>query len=170
MNNDEELISQVYRKIEKEKVFINSAKAMHKSSDNPQVRASLESQISQMEKGIEYLEERLRELQMRIMESQGSDSNGRPTPPVHGATSLPIRTAQQQQGTGPPTPPPKDGRAGYIQDSGDYGDPGNGGYMNNMSGGSGMMPPRAPFGPPAPGATVPKSRPNYTKLGELLHL
>lgn len=43
--------------------------------------------------------------------------------------------------------------------------------MNNMSGGNGMMPPRAPFGPPGPGSAMPKTRPNYTKLGgwEQLH-
>ena len=163
--NDDELISQVYRKIEREKVLMNAAKAMHHSSDNPQVKASLESQISQMEQGIEYLEERLRELQTRIMDAQGSDSNGRPTPPAHGITSPRSTTGRSQQGAGPPAPPPKDGRTGDIPESGDYGDPGNGGYMNNMSGGNGMMPPRAPFGPPAPGSSVPKSRPNYTKLG-----
>ena len=54
---------------------------------------------------------------------------------------------------------------GYSQEGGDYGDPGNGGYMNDMSGGHGMMPPRAPFGPPGPSSTIPKARPNYTKLG-----
>ena len=62
-----------------------------------------------------------------------------------------------------PRPPPKD------QEAADYGDPANGGYMNDLSGGNGMMPPRAPFGPPGPGAVMPKSRPNYTKLGEIVY-
>lgn len=165
--NEQELINQVYRKIEREKVLINGAKSMHQSSNNPQVKASLESQISQSERGIEYLQDRLKELQTRIMDAQNSDSNGRPTPPQHGATSSRAGPARNQGVTGPPTPPPKDPRARQTQDSGDYGDPGNGGYMNNLGGGNMMMPPRAPYGPSVPGAAMPKSRPNYTKLGKL---
>ncbi|KAK4693226.1 hypothetical protein P7C71_g4134, partial [Lecanoromycetidae sp. Uapishka_2] len=164
--NDDDLINQVYRKIEREKVLINAANNMRQSS-NPQVQQSLDSQIRESRKGIDYLEERMRELQMRRMEAMGggsSGSNGGPQPPVHGGMS-----PQQQRNVrsggrpGGPTPPPKDGSQGY-QEGGDYGDPGNGGYMNDMSGGHGMMPPRAPFGPPGPGERMPKSRPNYTKL------
>lgn len=157
--NDEELINQVYRKIEREKVIINAANAMRASS-NPQVQQSLDSQVREARKGIEYLEERMRELQKRRMESMSSGSNGGPPTPVHGGMS-----PRQMQNTGygkggaPPTPPPKD------QEAADYGDPSNGGYMNDMSGGNVIMPPRAPFGPPGPGSAVPKSRPNYTKLG-----
>lgn len=165
--NDDARINQVYQKIEKNKVLINAAKSMHQSSDNPQVKASLDSQISQLEKGLEYLEGTLRELQTRIMEAQGSDSNGRPNPPAHGAPSPRGPSGRGTGEAGPPTPPPKDPRAAQNQESGDYGDPGNGGYMNNIGGGAMMMPPRAPFGPPAPGAGIPKSRPNYTKLGRL---
>ena len=167
--NDDDLINQVYRKIEREKVLINAANNMRQSS-NPQVQQSLDSQIRESRKGIDYLEERMRELQMRRMEAQGaSGSNGGPPPPAHGGMSPQQRNVRNVQGTNPPTPPPKDGRGGYIQDGGDYGDPGNGGYMNDMSGGHGMMPPRAPFGPPGPSSTISKARPNYTKLGPSVH-
>ena len=164
--NDDARINQVYQKIEKNKVLINAAKSMHQSSDNPQVKASLESQISQLEKGLEYLEGTLRELQTRIMEAQASDSSGRPNPPAHGGAPPRGQPGRGGGDSGPPRPPPKDPRAAHAPDGGDYGDPGNGGYMNNIGGGSMIMPPRAPFGPPAPGAGVPKTRPNYTKLGE----
>lgn len=157
--NDDELINQVYRKIEREKVLINAANNMRQSS-NPQVQQSLDSQIRESRKGIDYLEERMRELQMRRMEAQsGSGSNGGPIPPAHGSPQQRNARIAARQGQGPPAPPPNDG--------GDYQDPGNGAYINDndMNGGHGMMPPRAPFGPPGPGSAMPKSRPNYTKLG-----
>ena len=47
--NDDERINQVYRKIEREKVLINAATAMRQSS-NPQVQASLDSQIRESKK------------------------------------------------------------------------------------------------------------------------
>ena len=156
--NDDELINQVYRKIEREKVLINAANNMRQSS-NPQVQQSLDSQIRESRKGIDYLEEKMRELQMRRMEAMGSGSNGGPQPPAHAGSSPQQRGPRNTQRSAGPTPPARG------QDSGDYGDPGNGGYMNDMSGGHGMMPPRAPFGPPGPGSTMPKSRPNYSKLG-----
>lgn len=164
--NDDDLINQVYRKIEREKVLINAAINMRQSS-NPQVQQSLDSQIRESRKGIDYLEERMRELQMRRMEAMGggpSASNGGPQPPAHGGISPQQRNVRGAGRPGVPTPPPKDG-GGYGGEGGDYGDPGNGGYMNDMSGGHGMMPPRAPFGPPGPGERVSKPRPNYTKLG-----
>jgi len=163
--NDDDLINQVYRKIEREKVLINAANNMRQSS-NHQVQQSLDSQIRESRKGIDYLEERMRELQVRRMEAMGSGgSNGGPTPPTHGSPQRNSRNAARPGGSGTPT---RDDGGEYPQDGGDYGDPGNGGYMNDMSGGHGMMPPRAPFGPPGPGSTMPKTRPGYTKLGRYM--
>lgn len=164
--NDDELINQVYRKIEREKVIINAANAMRQSS-NPQVQQSLDSQVREARKGIGYLEERMRELQMRRM-GQGAEvpGQGRPQPPMHGGSSSQQRGLQNAQREGPPIPPPKHENAGYGTDAGDYGDPGPGGYSGNMTGGHGMMPPRAPFGPPGPGSTTTKPRANYSKLGQ----
>ena len=167
MDNNDALIDQVYRKIEREKVIINAANAMRQSS-NPQVQQSLDSQVREARKGIEYLEERMRELQMRRAGQSADGQSGRsgqggPPPPAHGGMSPQQRHLQRID---PPTPPPKDGGSGYMSDGGDYGNPGAGGYMNDLSGGHGIMPPRAPFGPPAPGSGIPKSRPNYTKLGQ----
>lgn len=162
--NDDDLINQVYRKIEREKVLINAANNMRQSS-NPQVQQSLDSQIRESRKGIDYLEERMRELQMRRMEAMGAaGNNGGPTPPAHGPPQQ--KNARSAARSGGPAPSSRDSGGGYPQEGGDYGDPGNGGYMNDMSGGHGIMPPRAPFGPPGPGSTMPKTRPNYTKLGQ----
>ena len=162
--NDDELINQVYRKIEREKVIINAANAMRQSS-NPQVQQSLDSQVREARKGISYLEERMRELQMRRAGQESSSGQG-PLPPTHGVLSPQQRNLRSAQQQGPPTPPPKDSGSGYLEEPGDYADSGSGGYINDLSGGHGMMPPRAPFGPPPPGSTVPKSRPNYSKLGK----
>ncbi|KAI9871591.1 MAG: Serine/threonine kinase, partial [Pleopsidium flavum] len=155
---------QVYKKIEREKTLINGASALRQQTDNPTVQQRADSQIREGRKNIKYLEDRMRELQMRRMGqgmegmSMGSGSNGGPPPPAHGSSS-------QQRGlrsNGPPALPPKDARGSYG-DRGDYGDPGPGGY-SQLGSGHGMMPPRAPFGPPAPSSTMPKARPNYSKL------
>lgn len=160
--DDNQLMEQVYRKIERERVIINAANAMRANS-NPQVQQSLNAQIREAQKGIGYLEEKLRELQLRQGGQGSASQGGPPAPPAHGASRSQLRGAQQDA----PIPPAKDGRGGYFQDSGDYGNPGQGGYMNDLSGGNVIMPPRAPFGPQAPGAVVPKPRPNYTKLGKV---
>ncbi|KAL9061028.1 MAG: hypothetical protein Q9206_000742 [Seirophora lacunosa] len=154
--NDDELINQVRRKIERERVIINSANAMRQHS-NPQVQQSLDSQVREGQKNIRYLEEKMRELQDR---RAVQNRNPSPLPPAHGGFSPQYRTQQHD----PPPPPPKDGDSGNLGGSGDYADRATGGRMNDLSGGHGIMPPRAPFGPPAPGSTMPKPRPNYSKL------
>ena len=165
--NDDGLLNQVYHKIEREKALINAANAMRQSS-NPQVQQSLDAQIKEGRKNISYLEERLRELQMR-RNTQGlegmtiSNNNGGLPPPAHDYAAAQIRNNQSY---GAPTPPRKDGRGGYMANQGGYGDPPPGGYMDALGAGQGMMPPRAPFSPPAPGSTIPKARPNYSKLGK----
>ena len=159
----DELINQVYRKIERERVIINAANAMRQSS-NPQVQQSLDSQVREARKNMNYLEQKMRELQMLKAGQSRDPSSTHGAPPSTHLSPQQRRNVQQQ---GPPTPPPKDAGAGYLGEGGDYGNPSNGGYMNDLSGGHGMMPPRAPFGPPAPGSAMPKSRPNYSKLGKL---
>lgn len=163
--NDGDLIGQVYHKIEREKALINAANAMRQSS-NPQVQHSLDAQIREGRKNIGYLEERMRELQMRRMGqgmenmTVGSSGNGSPMPLAHGSQGAPpqnprshIASSQQQA------------RGGYMQDQGGYGDPGSGGYRDQMGSDTGIMPPRPPFSPSAPGSAMPKARPNYSKLG-----
>ena len=167
MNHDE-LIDQVYRKIEREKVIINAANMMRQSS-NPQVQQSLDTKVREARKGISYLEERLRELQMRKagQSSESSSSQG-PLPPAHGGISPQHRALRDAQKQSPPALPSKGGASAYSGQGGDYGDPGPGGYSEDLSGGQAIMPPRAPFGPQAPGSSMPKSRQTYSKLGELL--
>ena len=160
---DHDPIAQIYQKIEREKALINAAVAMRQSS-NPVVQASLDAQIKEGRKNMSYLEERLRELQMRRMGqgmeamSLGGNSGGH-SPKVHGDYS-----AQQQRNN---SFAPAGQRSGYDQSG--YGGPRQGGYMDQLGAGSGVMPPKPPFGPPAPGSSMPKARPNYSKLGTTFH-
>ena len=159
MADTDQAIAEVYRKIEREKALINAASQMRMSTNNTTVQARVDSNIRDGRRNISYLEDKLQELQLRKM---GPD--GGPPPPMHGGPN--------QQGRGrfgdAPTPPPKDSR-GYFtgqNDRGDYGDVGPGGYSQ---GGTGMMPPRAPYGDPRQQhAPMPKSRPNFSKLGKVV--
>ncbi|KAL8834311.1 MAG: hypothetical protein Q9170_003806 [Blastenia crenularia] len=162
--NDDERIDQVRRKIERERVIINAAKAMRQNS-NSMVQSSLETKVREAQRNIDYLEGRFRELEMRKA-GQNRDSSGGQGPalPAHGGFSPQYRNLHDAQQGGPPLPPPKERGSGYQGESADYGNPPAGGYGNDLSGGHGIMPPRAPFGPPAPDSAMPKSRPNYSKL------
>lgn len=156
---DDEKIAEVYRKIERERALIHAASNMRLSTNNATVQARVDSNIRDSRKNIAYLEEQLRKLQIRRM-GGNERPDGPPQPPSH---------APYAQAGGPgsagPTPPPKDGMNQYFnQDRGDYGDVGPGGYS---AGGTGMMPPRAPYGDPRPFAAIPKARPNFSKLGKL---
>ncbi|KAJ5656367.1 AGC-kinase C-terminal [Penicillium longicatenatum] len=133
----DELIASVYRKIEREKALIAAASNMRQSTDNPLVQQRVDSNIRDGRKNIAYLEEKMRELQIRQLEQQGGGSPG-----------------DQRQGSGP-APPPKD-FSGYFAGEGD-----GHGYPQS---GAGTMPTGAPFADPRPYAQVPKARPNYTKL------
>ncbi|OGE58387.1 hypothetical protein PENARI_c001G11572 [Penicillium arizonense] len=134
----DELIASVAHKIEREKALITAASNMRQSTDNPLVQQRVDANIRDGRKNIAYLEEKMRELQIRHMQQDG----GSPS---------------QRHPHGGPAPPPKD-YPGYSGE-GDYGD-----GRNYPQGGSGSMPSGAPFPDPRPFAPIPKARPNYTKL------
>ncbi|KAJ5558523.1 AGC-kinase C-terminal [Penicillium sp. DV-2018c] len=90
----DELIASVFRKIEREKALITAASNMRQSTDNPLVQQRVDANIRDGRKNIAYLEEKMRELQLRQM-NQGGGSPGQ---------------------RGGPAPPPKD------HEQGEYGD------------------------------------------------
>lgn len=143
----DDLIASVYHKIEREKALIAAASNMRQSTDNPLVQQRVDANIRDGRKNIAYLEEKMRELQIRRM---GQEGGGSPTDQRH---------PQGPYAAGP-MPPPKDGRSYVAGDRGERGD----GY-GYPQGGAGSMPSGAPFPDPRPYAPVPKARPNYTKLG-----
>ena len=159
MSNDEDVVASVAKKIERERALINAANSMRQSTNNANVQSRLDAQIRDGRRNIEYLEGRIKELQMRRMGTDmdnltlGSGGNDGPPPPVHGG-AMP-GTQQRVSGARDPR---------FGTDQGDYGDPANGGY-SQLNAGHGLMPPRAPYAPPGPAAGTPKARPNYSRLG-----
>lgn len=152
-------IVEVQRKIDREKALINGATHMRQSTNNAAVQARADSNIKDGRRNIAYLEEQLTKLQLRKV------NEGAPPPPAHGYGAHPTqRKPLPHPGTDVgPTPPPKESM-GYFPESGEYGDVGPGGYSQ---GGTGMMPPRAPYSDPRYNAPVPKARPNFSKLGKM---
>jgi ferritin-like metal-binding protein YciE len=69
----EKTIQDVYRKIEREKVLINGARAMRQSTDNQAVQQRLDNQIRESQRNLGYLEGKFNELQNRLM---GQNSRG----------------------------------------------------------------------------------------------
>jgi len=146
--NVDKTVANVQRKIDKEKALINAANAMRQSTNNPDVLSRLDGQIRDGRRNIEYFESKLRDLEMQRTQSDMENLNMQP-----GSARKPVN---------PLPPPPKDAWGDYMgPDQGGYGDP-PGGY-SSLSGGQGLMPPRAPYAPQGPGSQG--KRPNYSKLG-----
>lgn len=152
MANVDETVANVQRKIDRERALINAANAMRQSTNNPAVLSRLDGQIKDGRRNIEYFESKLRDLDVQRT-AAGVENLSLQQP---GGSGI-------RKGDNPLTPPPKDGWNGYVpNDQGGYG--GQQAPYGDLSGGQGLMPPRAPYAPPAPGA--PNKRPNYSKLGE----
>lgn len=151
-------MAEILRKIDREEALMRAASAMQRATKNRVVQAKADQSISEGLKYIKYLEEELRTLQLQMQPSG-------PPPPQHGGRE---HYSQQPGGnmmrSPVPTPPPKDqnGRPYGGEDHGGYGDPGPGGYSQ---GGTSTMPPRAIFADPQSLQSVPKARPNFSKLG-----
>lgn len=139
---EDDVARDIHRKIDKEKALINAANAMRQSTNNPAVVSGLDTKIRDGRKNIEYLESRLRELEMKRV-NQGMDNLG-------------MEDGYGQQG----------GERPYPNRPGEYGTQE---YSNQLGGGNGMMPPSAPFARPGPGGSGPKGRPQYSKLGRQKH-
>lgn len=155
MNNDDDALSSVYKKIERERALLNAASQMRQQTQNETVRSRIDTQIREGHRNIQYLEERMQELQARRVNSgMGSMS-------LHDGRPQSVGSRDNRDG---PPPPPKDGRGGGYNETGSD----RGGYgtqeYSQIGGHGDMMPPRHPYAPAGPGQGIPKSRPNYTKL------
>ncbi|CAG7947917.1 unnamed protein product [Penicillium nalgiovense] len=126
----DELIASVFRKIEREKALITAASNMRQSTDNPLVQQRVDANIRDGRKNIAYLEEKMRELQIRQMNQEGG------SPGQHGG----------------PAPPPKD-HPGYAGEQGDGHYPQGG--TGSMPSGAPFSDPRpyAPIPKPRPNYT-----------------
>jgi hypothetical protein len=164
MNNDDDALSSVYKKIERERALLNAANQMRQQTQNESVRARIDTQMREGRRNIQYLEERMQELQARKL-GQGVE-NMNLGPGNNGGPDRPYSAGLRDDRDGAPAPPPKDGRGGSTEAGSDRGGYGIADY-SQIGGHGDMMPPRHPYAPPGPGSAMPKSRPNYTQLGKL---
>jgi len=139
--NIDETVTNVQRKIDREKALIQAANAMRQSTNNPAVLSRLDGQIRDGRRNIEYFEGTLRDLEMR-----------------RNTNDMNLQPGLRKDGN-PRTPPPKDWNGYMDPDQGGYGDPHDG--YGNPSGAPGLAPPRAPYA----GGQHAKPRANYSKLG-----
>ncbi|KAI1470864.1 uncharacterized protein F4812DRAFT_450071 [Daldinia caldariorum] len=153
--NDEEAMANIYKKIEREKALINAANSMRQQTNNDDVRSRLDSQMREGRRNLQFFEEKLRDLQMKRL-GQGVDNMNIGSGSATG--SLRPSSLEMRDSDAPP-PPPKD--AGAL--SGDQGSYGTLPY-SQIGGHGDIMPPRHPYAPPGPTSTIPKPRPNFTKL------
>jgi Hr1 repeat len=60
-------LQEIYRKIEREKILINGARAMRQSTDNAAVQQRLDNQIRECQRNLSFLEEQYNKLQARVI-------------------------------------------------------------------------------------------------------
>ncbi|EGO58887.1 hypothetical protein NEUTE1DRAFT_19420, partial [Neurospora tetrasperma FGSC 2508] len=144
--NDEDKVHDISKKIEREKALINAAQAMRQQTNNEQVRSKLDTQMREGRRNLEFFEEKLRELQMRRL-GHGVDNMSLGASPMSGSHR---QSVDDFEGYGAPSPPPKEDVRGHS---------------SHQSQGSGpLMPTSAPYPGGPPDSTVPRARPNYTRL------
>ncbi|KAK2608651.1 Serine/threonine kinase [Conoideocrella luteorostrata] len=146
MSEDEKKIQDIYKKIEREKNIINAAQAMRAQTTNEAVRSRLDTQLRDGRRNLQFFEEKLQDIRMRKA--------------GQGMENMSIGAGAGLDENGPPPPPPKDPSASWGRDQGGYGT-----VQYSQIGQHGdLMPPRHPYAPQEPGSTMPKGRPNFTKL------
>lgn len=79
MTSDDRVIEDISRKIDREKIIIAGVRKMRNSTSNTLVQQKCDSNIHESEKNIEYLEERLRQLQVRKRNSLSEGSTSSPS-------------------------------------------------------------------------------------------
>ncbi|KAH8681177.1 protein kinase [Xylariales sp. PMI_506] len=157
---EDDAMMNIYKKIEREKALINAANAMRQQTNNDDVRSRLDSQMREGRRNLQFFEEKLRDLQMRRMGQGMENMSVSSGSTAVGTINSRTNDLRGDTAEGPPTPPPKDASAYGGTDQGSYG---SGGYSQIGAPGD-MMPPRHPFAPPGPNSSIPKPRPNFTKL------
>lgn len=155
--NEEELIRDVHHKIDREKILINAANSMRQSTDNSAVLSRLDTQIRDGRRNIEYLQGRLREIELRKMNQD------------MGSVALSSGSSGGYPHTNDPRQAERSSEQRLLHRESSSNDPSfdnafGGGEYNRLSGGQGLMPPRAPYAPGPPNS-APKTKSNYSKLG-----
>lgn len=142
---DDATISDLYRKIEREKALIHAANNMRGATNNTNVNSRLDSSIRDAQRNIKYFEQTLQDLQTRRV---GSD----------------MQNMSIGDGSSRPSQSRDSGRSQHnnYDDQSGYGMPDGGGYSTD---GHGLMPPRPFYDREAPNVSASRPRPNYSRLG-----
>lgn len=101
-------MTEVFSKIEREKVLINAASNMRQSTNNPMVQARLDSNIRDSRRNIGYLEEQMQKLELQHTGNRG------PPPPTHGRQGQSNAERSTRDMGNTPPPPPKDGNPSDV--------------------------------------------------------
>ena len=144
---DDAAIQDLHRKIRRERDIINAANNMRQASSNSTVASSIDSQVRESRRNIQYFEQTLQDLQQRKLDDGMRNLSVASPPTTQNGTP------RGRDAPLPPTPGvPSNDPGGY----------GPGGYSDGQN--PGMMPNRGPYPPPPPGR-VTRARPNYSRLG-----
>lgn len=168
MNTDEDALTSVYKKIERERALLNAANQMRQQTQNELVRNRIDTQIKEGRRNIRYLEERMQELQLRThpAEYQAADAGAGGSGGGGGRVTSPGFRSDRDHGPGGAVAGVGAGarRPAPSNKPDDYGGYGNQEFSQIGAHGD-AMPSRHPYPPPGPGQGVTRTRPNYTKLG-----
>ena len=158
--NEEELIRDVHHKIDREKILINAANSMRQSTNNSAVLSRLDTQIRDGRRNIEYLQGRLREIEVRKM---NQDMGNVALSPGNNGGYPSTGDPRHAERHGEQRPVHRD----YSNSNPSFENTYDTGGYNRLSGGQGLMPPKAPYAPGPPNS-VPKTKSNYSKLGTMM--
>ncbi|KAG9927973.1 hypothetical protein KCV05_g6159, partial [Aureobasidium melanogenum] len=86
-NNEDAAISDLCRKIEREKTLIAGFNSMRQATNNSQVNSRIDSQVRDAQRNLKYFEKTLQDLQSRKLGDHMSNMNlnndAGPPPPSH---------------------------------------------------------------------------------------
>lgn len=73
-SNEDKVILDVYKKIEREKTLIQGAKSLRQSTDNALVQQKCDSTIRESQNNLAYLEDTMRQLKLRKRQSSSTNT------------------------------------------------------------------------------------------------
>lgn len=78
MTSDDRVIDDISKKIDRERILIQGTRALRNSTTNVSVQQKCDTNIHESEKNIEYLQERMKQLQIRKRSSVSAEASNNP--------------------------------------------------------------------------------------------
>lgn len=110
-SNDDKVLLDVYRKLEREKHIIQGTRTVRQSTTNVAVQQRCDTTIREAEKNISYLEETMRQLKLRKNPGTGGSSTASgqssttPTLHHHNVSNASTVSSMSSSASLPPVPP-----------------------------------------------------------------